>query len=145
MIYHDCPLRVRYAETDQMGVAYYANYLIWFEVGRAEFCRSLGFSYEELERETESYLVVAEAHCRYRRPLRYDMPFCVRTLLRELRKRTLTFGYQILDTAGRTLYADGLTVHVVTGPGGRPRSLPEKYRRYLLGAVECREPRDLER
>src|SRR5687768_11605440 len=97
-------LRVRYAETDQMGVAYYANYFIWFEVGRAEFCRQRGFSYEQMERETDSFLVVASAQCRYRSPLRYDCEFLVRTRLKEFRKRTLTFSYQLIDSKNTTIY-----------------------------------------
>ncbi|HEV8132618.1 MAG TPA: thioesterase family protein [Acidobacteriota bacterium] len=128
----DFPLRVRYAETDQMGLAYYANYFIWFEVGRAEFCRQRGFSYEQLERETHSFLVVAEAHCRYQTPLRYDAEFLVRTRLKEFRKRMLTFAYQLLNPAGDIIYAEGETVHVVTDNDGRPKSFPELYKKFLI-------------
>jgi acyl-CoA thioester hydrolase len=129
--YCDSEIRVRYAETDQMGVVYYANYLIWFEVGRSEYCRKQGFSYQEMERETESFLIVAEARCRYLRPLRYDDLFIVRTWVRELRRRSMTFAYRLLDLSGRTLYAEGETVHVVTDKRGRPKSFPDKYRDYL--------------
>ncbi len=128
---HDHPIRVRYAETDQMQVAYHAHYLVWFEVGRAELCRARGFTYEQLERETASYLVVAEASCRYHRPLRYDTLFVVRTWVHELRRRTLTFAYQLLDPETGTLYAEGRTKHVVTGLDGRPKSFPHAFRRFL--------------
>jgi acyl-CoA thioester hydrolase len=132
MPYHnDHRIRVRYAETDQMGVAYYANYLVWFEVGRTEYCHSCGFSYAKMERETQSYLVVTSASCRYRVPLRYDMEFVIRTRIRELRSRGLTFTYELISAAGDTVYARGETRHVVTGADGRPRSFPDSYRRLL--------------
>ena len=125
--YVDQQVRVRYAETDQMGIAYYANYLVWFEVGRAEFCRRRGFSYAELERRSQRFLTVAEARCRYRVPLRYDTLFVVRTRLTELRRRVITFGYQLIDIDGQTLFAEGETKHVVTDPQGRPRKFPQPY------------------
>lgn len=131
--YVDVPMRVRYAETDQMGVAYYANYLVWFEVARAELCRVRGFSYAEMERKTESFLVVAESFCRYHRPLPYDAPFVVRTWIRELRKRTITFEYQVLADGSDAPLAEGYTVHVVTDARGRPKSFPVDYRQFLEG------------
>lgn len=124
-------VRVRYAETDQMGVAYYANYFVWFEVGRSEFCRRRGFSYDEMEKLTNCFLVVAEATCRYRAPLRYDMEFVLRTSLRELRRRSMTFSYELADPAGETIFAIGETKHVVVGADGRPRTFPEVYYRLL--------------
>lgn len=124
-------IRVRYAETDQMGVAYYSNYLVWFEVGRSEFCRSLGFSYSEMERDTESYLVVAEAYCRYRLPLHYDQRFRVRTRLKELRSRSMTFGYDLVDLSGERVYASGETKHVVTDRQGRPKKIPPRFHEIL--------------
>src|ERR1044071_5232148 len=81
-------VRVRYAETDQMGVAHHANYLIWFEVGRSQFCNDCGFSYRDMERETGLYLIVAEANCRYRIPARYEDDLTVRTRIDELTRRT---------------------------------------------------------
>ena len=87
----DCDIRVRYAETDQMGVAYYANYLVWFEVGRSEFCRKKDFSYAELEK-LGYRLVVTEAHCHYRNAARYDETITVRTRLKHLNKRIITFA-----------------------------------------------------
>ncbi len=130
--YCDLPLRVRYAETDQMRVVYYANYFVWFEVGRAEFCRQRGFSYEEMERCSDSFLVVADARCRYLAPLRYDCEFVVRTRLKDFRRRIVAFSYQLLDPAGSTLYAEGETTHVITDASGRSKSFPEQYRKHLL-------------
>jgi acyl-CoA thioester hydrolase len=121
-------LRVRYAETDQMGVVYYANYLVWFEVGRADLCRKLGFAYREMEHEDGLYLIVAEARCRYKAPARYDDEIEVRTCLREQRRRVLTFAYEIYRHPDEELLAEGETVHVITDRTGRPRALPEKYR-----------------
>ncbi len=125
--------RVRYAETDQMGVAYYANYLVWFEVGRAEFCRQHGFSYDQLERETGLHLMVVETHCRYRLPLRYDQLFTIRTYLREFRSRSLTFGYELLSADGALEHAHGYTRHVVADAEGRLHRFPPAYHRYLAG------------
>ncbi len=134
--YSDFRIRVRYAETDQMGVAYYANYLVWFEVGRSEFCRQSGFSYREMERETGSYLIVAEARCRYKRPLHYEEEFTVRTWLKELRRRTVTFAYQLLDAENGGVYAEGETVHVVVDENGRPKVFPEAYRKFFIPAKD---------
>ena len=132
----DCSIRVRYAETDQMGEAYYGNYFVWFEVGRSAFCRQRGFSYQDMERETESFLAVAEAYCRYRSPLRYDNEFLVRTCLKELRRRTVTFSYQLLDQWAKIVYAEGETTHVVTDREGKAKSIPEHYRKLLAGATD---------
>ena len=98
-------VRVRYAETDQMGVAYYANYLIWFEVGRSQFCNDCGFSYRDMEGETGLYLIVAEATCRYRTPARYEDELLVRTRIDELTRRTVTFAYEIEREDGPSLAA----------------------------------------
>ena len=123
--------RVRYAETDQMGMAYYANYLIWMEVGRSDFCRECGFSYRDLEREEQAFLTVAEATCRYLSPARYDDEVLVETELARVRSRVVEFAYRI--KRGETLLAEGKTVHVVIGPDGRPRSMPERYLDLLRG------------
>jgi len=118
-------LRVRYAETDQMGMVYYANYLIWMEVGRTEFCRECGFSYHDLEREEQAFLAVAEANCRYLAPARYDDEILIETELTRVRSRVIEFTYRIKTAAA--LLAEGRTVHVVIGSNGRPRSLPDRY------------------
>ncbi len=132
LTYTDCTLRVRYAETDQMGVAYHGNYLVWFEVGRSEFCRQHGFTYQEMERSRERFLVVATVQCRYLATLRYDKEFVVRTRIKELRRRTVTFAYELLDPQGEKVYAEGETTHVVTDRGGKPKSLPEYYGKLLM-------------
>lgn len=120
-------IRVRYAETDQMGVAYYSNYLVWFEVGRSEVCRDRGFSYAEMEANTQAYLAVAEAHCRYHSPARYDEVLQIRTTIESLRKRTLNFRYQIIKKNTGVLVATGSTTHIVLDRNGRPKTLPEEY------------------
>lgn len=136
MEYFDCRLRVRYAETDQMGMAHHSAHLVWFEVARSEFCRSRGFSYERMERESGTFMPVAEIYCRYRRPLRYDREFVVRIRIRELRKRTITFSYQLLGPDDEVVHALGYSKHVVADREGRPKTLPEEYLALLSGAQE---------
>lgn len=122
----DLEVRVRYAETDKMGVAYYANYFIWFEVGRSEFCRRKGFSYADLE-ALGYILVVTDAHCRYRNPARYDEAITIRTQLKGINKRMITFGYQLLRPGSEDIVAEGETRHLSIGPDGKPKSLPERF------------------
>ena len=129
-------LRVRYAETDQMGVVYYANFFVWFEIGRTDFCRQHGFAYREMEQHDGLYITVAEARCRYKAPARYDDEVLVRTCLRALRRRVLVFEYEIYRQATDELLAEGETVHVVTDRDGRPRSLPDKYRDLFLAGLK---------
>jgi acyl-CoA thioester hydrolase len=128
--YADTTVRVRYAETDQMGVVYYANYFTWFEIGRVELCRQLGFEYKRMEIEDDSFIVVAEASCRYKRPARFDDLLTVRTRVTGTQRRTVRFGYEIFDDAGQ-LIATGETLHVICDRAGRPKSLPGKYRKYF--------------
>jgi acyl-CoA thioester hydrolase len=120
-------LRVRYAETDQMGVVYYGNYLTYFEVGRVEWCRAHGFSYRDMERDEGALLVVAEARCRYKAPARYDDLLCIRTSLKNARNSVVTFAYEVRREDGELL-ATGETVHFVTGTDFQPRPMPERYR-----------------
>jgi len=117
--WHEALLRVRYAETDKMGVVYHANYLIWFEIGRTEFCRARGFSYRDMEENENSFLVVAESYCRYKAPAYYDDELVVRTHITELRRRSLRFGYEIIRVPDGTVIAEGETGHVVTDANGR--------------------------
>ena len=119
-------VKVRYAETDQMGVAYYANYFVWFEVGRSQYCNECGFSYRDMERETGLFLIVAEASCRYKNPARYEDDLAIRTRVTESTRRTLRFSYEI-ERADGAAVATGETVHVLINAGGRPSSFPEKY------------------
>jgi acyl-CoA thioester hydrolase len=128
----DVEIRVRYAETDQMGVAYYANYLVWFEVGRSEFYRKRGFRYVDLEALGHK-IVVTEAHCRYRNSARYDETVIVRTRLKGINKRMVTFGYQILREDQKEVIAEGETRHIWVDSQGKTKSLPEKFMISLTG------------
>ncbi len=121
-------VRVRYAETDQMGVVYYANYLVWMEVGRVEYCKSIGFSYEEMEREDGIFLAVAEAHCRYLYPARFDQDVTIETALSDAHPRMVSFSYEIRLTEDGRKLATGETKHVFVGRDLKPVRLPEKYR-----------------
>jgi len=127
----DTTLRVRYAETDQMGIAYYANYLAWFEVGRTEWCRAAGFTYREMEQHDGILLMVADAHCRYKAPARYDDVLIIRTRIHAFKKRVIVFGYEVLNQDTGELLATGETTHTITDTKGRLRSLPEKYFKYF--------------
>ncbi|HXG93583.1 MAG TPA: thioesterase family protein [Blastocatellia bacterium] len=128
-------VKVRYAETDQMGVAYYANYFVWFEVGRSQYCNDCGFSYRDMERETGLFMIVAEARCRYKTPARYEDDLIVRTIITELTKRTLRFGYEIHRADG-VLCATGETLHVLINSEGRPSSFPERFITLLRGGKQ---------
>jgi acyl-CoA thioester hydrolase len=130
--YHDTTVRVRYAETDQMGVVYHANYLIWFEVGRVELMRAMGFEYKTMESEDDCHIVVAEVHCRYEKSARYDEVLRVRTRVAEWRNRIVKFSYEVFRDPGTVLLATGDTTHVICGSNGRPKALPHKYRNALL-------------
>lgn len=120
-------VRVRYAETDQMGVVYHANYLIWFEVGRVEFIRQLGLDYKSMEREEGCGIAVVDARVRYRLPARYDDELIVRTRLEAARGAVIRFGYKIVRAVDGVLLCEGETVHVVVGADMKKRSLPQKY------------------
>jgi acyl-CoA thioester hydrolase len=120
-------LRVRYAETDQAGVVYHSNYLIWFEVGRVELCRDYGFNYRDMETEADAFLPVTEAQVKYRAPARYDDEVIVRTRVVELRSRAIRFAYEVLRADDGALLAEGETRHIVMNREGRARAFPEKY------------------
>jgi acyl-CoA thioester hydrolase len=128
MEFHDATIRVRYAETDQMGVVYHANYLIWFEIGRVELMRAVGFEYKLMETLDDCFIVVAEASCRYLLPARYDELLRVRTRISQAGNRVLKYSYELLRDSDKTLLAIGATTHVICGRDGRPKLLPEKYR-----------------
>lgn len=121
-------LRVRYAETDQMGVVYYANYLVWFEVARTDLLRALGWTYREMEAAGVS-LPVIEAHCEYRRPARYDDEVRVETVGRLVSPVRMTFDYQVTVAGEPEQAASGRTVHAALGRDGRPVRLPERIRK----------------
>ena len=125
-------VRVRYAETDQMGIVYYANYLVWFEIGRVELLRSLGLDYSQLETDHQCILPVIEARCRYRAPARYDDQNLIETRPAMLRGPVIKFAYRIFrETAGegkeRELLAEGETMHVVCDAQLNKKPLPQKY------------------
>jgi acyl-CoA thioester hydrolase len=120
-------LRVRYAETDQMGVVYHSNHLIWFEVGRVELMRQIGFSYRDMERDEGRFIAVAEATCRYRAPIFYDEEVVVRTRLKNVRESVVVFSYELLRAEDGTLLAEGETTHIVTDSKMKVSALPDKY------------------
>jgi len=120
-------LRVRYAETDQMGVVYHSNHLIWFEVGRVELMRQMGFSYRDMEREDGRFIAVAEVKCRYRAPVYYDEEVLVRTKLKSVRESVVVFGYELVRAENGALLAEGETTHIVTDSKMKIAALPEKY------------------
>ena len=120
-------VRVRYAETDKMGVVYYANYFVWFEVGRADLLRSLGWSYRDMEQAGVS-LPVIDAQCAYHRSVRYDDELEVRTEGRMLSPVRMEFTYQVVRREDQALAASGRTVHAALDPAGRPCRLPERVR-----------------
>jgi len=128
-------VRVRYAETDQMGVVYHANYLVWFEVGRVEFLRQLGFSYKEMEQKDDCCIAVVDARCRYKAPARYDDEIVVRTHLKNVRESLVHFGYELVRASDGVLLAEGETTHVVIDSDMKKRAIPEKYMRLFREAV----------
>jgi acyl-CoA thioester hydrolase len=107
----DCRTRVRYQETDQMGIVHHANYIIWFEIGRTDLCRVAGFPYKEIEKRG-LILVVTEVDCRYRAPYHYDDEVLIRTSISEAASRAMTFTYELRDSAGEKLHATGFSKHV---------------------------------
>jgi acyl-CoA thioester hydrolase len=131
---HTATIRVRYAETDQMGVVYYANYFVWFEIGRVELMRALGFEYRELEEQDQCYLPVVEAKCRYKAPARYDDVLTLETRVLNQRTSMIRFGYRLLrqkpneaEEQEPALLAEGETVHVVVDRAMQKTALPERF------------------
>jgi acyl-CoA thioester hydrolase len=129
--YAEALIRVRYAETDQMGVVYYANYLVWFEVGRVEFIRQLGMDYKSMEQEDGALIAVVEATARYKAPARYDDELIVRTSLSGVRGSIVRFRYVVVRAQksgeAETVLCEGETVHVVVGRDMKRREMPEAY------------------
>lgn len=126
-------LRVRYADTDQMGVVYYANYLVWFEVARTDLLRHAGWTYREMEAEGFS-LPVVEAHCAYRRPAHYDDVIVIHATGGLLSPVRVKFDYRVVRADGDLLLAEGHTVHATLDAKGRPRRLPSRARAIFAGA-----------
>jgi acyl-CoA thioester hydrolase len=120
-------VRVRYAETDQMGVVYHSNYLIWFEVGRVELIRQIGLDYKKMEEEDGCGISVVDAHARYRAPARYDDELVIETRLLAARGAVVKFGYRILRITDGMLLCEGETMHVCVGKDMKKMCLPPKY------------------
>lgn len=135
--WHETEIRVRYAETDKMGIVHHANYLIWFESGRSEFCRARGFSYKEMEEKDNALMVVAESYCRYKSPAHYDEVLIIRTKVGDVRSRSLRFLYEVIRPEDQVVIAEGETLHVVTDENKKVRSLPEAYKTMLLAEEEA--------
>ena len=131
-------LRVRYAETDQMGVVYYANYFVWCEIGRVEFFRQLGHDYKFMETEEDAHLPVVEASCRYRSPARYDDEIYIETRVTALRGPIIKFGYRLLrlEPDGEKLLAEAQTSHVCVDKQMQKRNLPDRYALAIRGTME---------
>ena len=125
---------MRYSETDQMGVVYHSNYVIWFEVGRVEALRQLGFTYKQMEADG-CHLPVVELRCRYKAPARYDELITVRTCLKNVRAGLIHFHYEVLRAEDGSLLAEGETVHLTLDGQGNRRPFPPKYRTALKAAM----------
>lgn len=134
--WYETQIRVRYAETDKMGIVHHSNYLVWFEFGRSEFCRARGFSYKEMEEKDNALMVVAEAYCRYKSPAYYEDVLTLRTKVAEIRSRSIRFIYEIYRPSDQILLAEGETLHLVTDENKKVRSLPEIYKEKLLAEIE---------
>jgi acyl-CoA thioester hydrolase len=131
---HETRVRVRYAETDQMGVVYHANYLVWMEIGRVEYVRSLGINYKDLE-EQGFYLSVVGTNCRYLYPARYDQEIVIATELINANPRVIEFGYQLRLAEQGKLLAKGSSRHVWLSRDWRPRRLPAEYQQILYAGA----------
>lgn len=132
-------IRVRYAETDQMGVVYHSNHFVWFEVGRVEFFRELGFSYKDMEQQDGCHIAVVDARCRYKAPARYDDEVVVRTQLKNARESMVHFGYELVRASDGLLLAEGETMHVVIDREMKKTPIPEKYMQIFRDAVGSRQ------
>lgn len=127
--------RVRYAETDQMGVVYHSNFIIWFEVGRVELLRQLGFRYRDMEEQDDCHIAVVDVKLRYKAPARYDDEILIRTTLKNMRESLLHFGYEILRASDGTLLAEGETTHIVVDSKFQKTQLPGKYLKAFQSAA----------
>jgi acyl-CoA thioester hydrolase len=130
--YVDTVVKVRYAETDQMGVVYYANYLVWFEVGRVAWCDARGFRYSDLEGQHDRMMMVAEATCRYRAPARFEEEILIRTAVAAATDKVVRFHYELRRKGTGEFLASGETAHVVVDGTLRPARLPAEYRKFFL-------------
>ena len=134
-VVNETRIRVRYAETDQMGVVYHANHFIWFEVGRVEFLRQLGFSYKDMEQQDDCFIAVVDARCRYKAPALYDDEVIVRTRLKNIRESVIHFSYELVRASDGAVLAEGETTHIVADSQMRKTALPEKYMKVFREAA----------
>ncbi len=130
-MWDETEIRVRYAETDKMGIVHHSNYYVWFELGRSDYCRNRGFSYLEMEEDQNLLMVVAESYCRYKSPAFYEDVLSVKTRIEKLKSRGIVFEYEVLRKADEKLIAVGKTTHIITDKNKKIQTLPEKYSRML--------------
>ncbi len=140
--YAETRVRVRYAETDQMGVVYHANYLIWFEVGRVEFIRQMGLDYRSMEQEEGALIAVVEARARYKAPARYDDELIVRTHLAGVRGGIVRFTYAVLRAGDEAVLCEGETTHLVVGRDMKRRPMPARYAARFAAVLEAARHRE---
>ena len=131
-------VRVRYAETDKMRVVYHSNFIVWFEIGRVELLRKLGFRYRDMETEDDCHIAVVDVRCRYKAPAYYDDELIIRTSLKHMRGSMMLFHYEVVRTSDNLLLAEGETTHIVVNSKFEKTALPEKYLRAFAAAA--REP-----
>jgi acyl-CoA thioester hydrolase len=132
----EAKLRVRYAETDKMGVVYHSNFIVWFEVGRVELLRQIGYRYRDLEREHDCHIAVADVRCRYKSPAYYDDELVIRTRLKNMRGSMLVFHYEVVRPEDNTLLAEGETAHIVVNSRFEKTTLPERFVNAFSAAVK---------
>ena len=131
MYQSEVQIRVRYAETDQMGIVYYANYLIWFEVARTEYLLNQGLDYREVEKEG-LFMAVVEAHCVYKAPARYGDAIVIDAEATDIKNTSFKFQYKIFRKKDRVLLAQGSTTHVLIDKSMKPKKMPDKVRSLLI-------------
>ena len=124
-------IRVRYADTDQMGVVHHTNFFVWFEEGRSDYFRFLGYPYRRMERQGIFFPVVT-ASCRYRSPARYDDLLALETSVAETGRGKVTFRYRLLSAENDRLLAEGSTTHGCVNRNGKPTRIPDDIRSLLL-------------
>lgn len=128
-------IRVRYAETDKMGIVHHSNYYIWFELGRSEYCRSRGFSYLDMEEKDGAFMIVAESYCRYKSPAFYEDILVIRSKVAAIRSRSIQFIYEVIRPSDNKVIAEGETLHLVTDNKQNIRSIPSIYKQKLLADI----------
>jgi acyl-CoA thioester hydrolase len=129
-------VRVRYAETDKMKVVYHSNFIVWFEIGRVELLRKLGFRYRDMETEDDCHIAVVDVRCRYKSPAFYDDELIIRTSLKHLRGNMMTFHYEVVRSTDNVLLAEGETMHIVVNSRFEKTTLPEKYANAFAAAIK---------